>query len=167
MQCTSPGQHTMSLRGKSEAKDAAIHCMQWSRTGNAVRFTAHSESPRAFALAMTRWWGRMWVVRLHRDLCHCEERAERGTRQSTVCNGRVRTMRFASLLTVDRHGLSALAMTRCGSDAVYLSRTTHHVIARKERSEGRGNPLHAMNAIGFVCSLPSSQWIATGLQPSR
>jgi hypothetical protein len=33
-----------------------------------------------------------------------KERSER-TRQSTVCNGRVRTMRFASLLTVDRHGL--------------------------------------------------------------
>ena len=49
-------------------------------------------------------------------------------------------MRFASLLTVDRHGLSALAMTRCGSDGVYQSRTTHYVIARKERSEGRGNP---------------------------
>jgi 5-methylcytosine-specific restriction endonuclease McrA len=61
----------------------------------------------------------------------------------------------------------ALAMTRCGSDAVYLSRTTHHVIARKERSEGRGNPLYAMDAFEQCDSLPDSQWIATGFQPSR
>jgi hypothetical protein len=37
----------LSLRGKSGAKDAAIHCMQWSRTENALRFTVHSGSPRA------------------------------------------------------------------------------------------------------------------------
>jgi hypothetical protein len=47
MQCTSPGQHTMSLRGKSEARDAAIHWMQWTRTDNTVRFPTHSGSPRA------------------------------------------------------------------------------------------------------------------------
>jgi hypothetical protein len=53
--------------------------------------------------------GRMWLVRLDCDLCHCEERAERGTRQSIGCNG---------------------AYGECGS-------------------------------------LPGSQWIATGFQPSR
>jgi hypothetical protein len=49
MQYTSREQHTMSLRGKSEAKDGAIHCMQWARTGNAFRFPTHSGSPRAFS----------------------------------------------------------------------------------------------------------------------
>ena len=39
----------LSLRGKSEGKDVAIHCMQWMRMENAVRFTVHSGSPRAFS----------------------------------------------------------------------------------------------------------------------
>ena len=38
----------------------------------------------------------------------------------------------------------------------------HPVIARRERSEGRGNPRHAMDAFGECGSLPDSQWIATG-----
>ena len=40
--------HSLSLRGKNGAREAAIHCMQWSRTENAVRFPTHSRSPRAF-----------------------------------------------------------------------------------------------------------------------
>jgi hypothetical protein len=36
------------------------------------------------------------------------------------------------------------------------------VIARKERSEGRGNPLDVMDAYGECGLLPGSQWIATG-----
>ena len=65
--------------------------------------------------------GKEWgcAVRFQHDLCHCEERAERRTRQSTACNGRVRRMRFAHWFTVDRHGLSALAMTRLWSDGWY------------------------------------------------
>ena len=39
------------------------------------------------------------------------------------------------------------------------------VIARKERSEGRGNPLGAMEAHGVCGSIPGSQWIATGIRP--
>jgi hypothetical protein len=52
--CASMTTLTMSLRGKSGARDVAIHCMQWARTGNAVRSPTHSGSPRAFALEMTR-----------------------------------------------------------------------------------------------------------------
>jgi len=44
----------LSLRGESEARDVAIHCMQWTRTDHTVRFPVHSGSPGAFALAMTR-----------------------------------------------------------------------------------------------------------------
>ena len=57
-------------------------------------------------------------------------------------------------------------MTRLWSDGSGLSEDySHHVIARKERSEGRGNPLHAMVAYRECGSLPSSQWIATGFRP--
>jgi hypothetical protein len=54
-------------------------------------------------------------------------------------------------------------MLRNGS--VCFDDNTHHVIARKERSEGRGNPLHAMGAYGECGSLTDSQWIATGFRP--
>ena len=50
-------------------------------------------------------------------------------------------MRFASRLTVNRHGHSALAMTRLERNgSVRFGFNTILVIARKERSEGRGNP---------------------------
>ena len=51
-------------------------------------------------------------------------------------------------------------MVRNGS--VCFDDYTHHVIARRERSEGRGNPLHAMVAYGQCGSVHGSQWIATG-----
>jgi hypothetical protein len=70
----------------------SVHGSQWIATG--------------YALAMTRWGVRQWTVGGLLALCHCEERAERETRQSTGCNGRVRAMRFVHRLTVDRHGLS-------------------------------------------------------------
>ncbi len=57
------------------------------------------------ALAMTRW---EWV----RGFCHCEERAERGTRQSIVSRRMRTSCPFGYWLTVDRHGLLALAMKR-------------------------------------------------------
>ncbi|MDC3335853.1 hypothetical protein OAV71_05035 [Opitutales bacterium] len=37
--------------------------------------------------------------------CHCEEGAERETRQSTEWNRDGQTIRYDSQLTVDRHGL--------------------------------------------------------------
>jgi len=36
------------------------------------------------------------------------------------------------------------------------------VIARRERSERRGNPLDAINVFGECGTITSSQWIATG-----
>jgi hypothetical protein len=47
--CSSIPTRSLSLRGKSGAKDAAIHCMQWTRTESAVRSPTHSGSPRAFS----------------------------------------------------------------------------------------------------------------------
>ena len=93
--------------------DAAIHGVSGDGVVLPFRFPTHSGSPRAFTPRDEKV-GKEWgcAVRFQHDLCHCEERAERGTLQSTVCNKRVRTIRFASLLTVHRHGLSALAMTR-------------------------------------------------------
>jgi hypothetical protein len=60
----------------------------------------------------------------------------------------------------------ALAMTgleRNGS--VRFGYIKIFVIARKERSEGRGNPLYAMDTYRPYGSLPSSQWIARGFRP--
>ena len=51
---------------------------------------------------------------------------------------------------MDRHGLSALAMT------------THFVIARRERSEGRGNPSCLGESGRVGGSVTEDQWIATG-----
>jgi hypothetical protein len=87
--------------------DAAIHRVSRDAVVLPFRLLDHSGSPRAFTPRDEKV-GKEWgcAVRFQHDLCHCEERAKRGTRQSTVCNGRVRTMRFASLLTVDRHGLT-------------------------------------------------------------
>ena len=47
--CSSVPTRSLSFRGKSEARDAAIHCMQWTRSNNAVRFPPHSGSPPAFS----------------------------------------------------------------------------------------------------------------------
>jgi hypothetical protein len=51
---------TMSLRGESGAKDAAIHCMQWARTtclfAHRLTVVRHGLS----ALAMTRLWSDGW-----------------------------------------------------------------------------------------------------------
>jgi hypothetical protein len=97
--------------------DAAIHGVSGDAVVLPFRLLDHSGSPRAFTPRDEKV-GKEWgcAVRFQHDLCHCEERAKRGTRQSTVCNGRVRRMRFGSRFTVDRHGLSALAMTRLWSD---------------------------------------------------
>jgi hypothetical protein len=59
-------------------------------------------------------WRMIWAVRLQHTVCHCEEGTERGTRQSIVSRGTRTTCLFAYWFKVDRHGLSALAMTSWG-----------------------------------------------------
>jgi len=43
--------------------------------------------------------------------------------------------------------------------------SSYIVIARRERSEGRGNPSCLGERGRVVCSLTKGQWIATGLRP--
>ena len=87
--------------------------------------------------------------------CHCEK-DDSPTRQSTACNRRVQTKRFASRLTVDRHGPCS-RHDKTGTD----SQCTHFVIARRTIVR-RGNPLHAKYANKQGGSLSGPQWIATG-----
>ena len=75
---------------------------------------------------------------VHLAHCHCEK-DDSLTRQSIVSRGRVQTCLFAYGFTVDRHGLRPRD-DKMWSESVYRSRTTHHVIARRKRSERRGNP---------------------------
>jgi hypothetical protein len=70
------------------------------------------------------------------------ERSERRGNPSCPGGGE-RVSLFAYWFTVDRHGLSALAMTRWEVMGVCGERLEDYsdvVIARRERSEGRGNP---------------------------
>ena len=98
------------------------------------------------------------------DLCHCEERAERETRQSIVSRGRRTGLSLRLLVHSGSPRAYALAMTRWWSDgSVRFGYNTIFVIARRERSERRGNPsCHANGRGRLVCSLTGSQWIATG-----
>ena len=60
---------------------------------------------------------------------------------------------------MDRHGLSALAMTR-----VSWVRGICHC---EEETQVTDAAIHRVSgdADGFVCSLTDSQWIATGIRP--
>ncbi len=47
--------------------------------------------------------------------------------------------------------------------SVRFGQNSHtHVIARRERSDRRGNPLHAMGVYRVCPPITGSQWIATG-----
>ena len=92
--------------------DAAIHRVSHNASGLSLRLLAHSGSPRAYALAMTR------VVR--NEVCGsitaCSLSLRGGNEVSDAAIHRVSRERttclFAYWFTVDRHGLTALAMTR-------------------------------------------------------
>ena len=60
--------------------DAAIYRVSGTRAGLSVRLLAHSGSPRAFSPRDDK----SGIVRC---VCHCEERAKRGTRLSIVSRG--------------------------------------------------------------------------------
>ena len=53
--CISLNIHCLSLRGRGEARDAAIHRVSRDADGLPLRLLVHSGSPRAYAIAMTIW----------------------------------------------------------------------------------------------------------------
>jgi hypothetical protein len=140
----------LSLRGESGARDVAIHRVPGEADDLSPRVLVHSGSPRASPSRRQGSGVRRWTVGGLLACCHCEERAERETWQSTACNGGGRLVYSLTGSQWIATGF-ALAMTRwevmgvCGER---LEDYSYLVIARKERSEGRGNPLHAMNANG-------------------
>ena len=93
--------------------DAAIHRV--SEEGDRVMRFAYwftVDRHRLSALAMTRCIVIKDTVRsLHAHSCHCEEDRMDDAAIHRVSGEGDRMMRFACWFTVDRHGLSALAMT--------------------------------------------------------
>ena len=103
----------------------------------------HGLRPRDDKLGK-EWWGS-----IHTHSCHCEEGSASDRRGNPSCLERMRTTcLFAYWFTVDRHGLSALAMTRSGEDAVCGEECsvraddhTHSLSLRGgNASDRRGNP---------------------------
>ena len=101
-------------------------------------------------------------INIHNFVIARKERSEgRGNPSCLGGGGRVSLLPY--WFTVDRHGLSALAMTRLERNgSVRFGYNTIFVIAKKERREGRDNPSCFEARVRLASSLAGSQWIATG-----
>jgi hypothetical protein len=132
-----------------------------------------------------------WVVRLHRDLCHCEEGAKRGTRSglslkflvhsgsprpqgarddNTLCHceeGAERGTRQSIVSRGTRSGLSLRLLVHSGSPRPQGARDDNTLCHCEERAQARDAAIHRVSrdVDGFVCSVSGSQWIPTGLRP--
>ncbi len=108
----------LSLRGGNEVSDAAIHRVSNYVYDLSLRLLVHSGSPRAFSPRDDKSVVSAWYLSLRGGSLS-------DRRGSPWClGGRVRTVRIGYWLTVDRHGLSALAMTRCGRSRDYFQPMT-------------------------------------------
>ena len=96
-----------------------------------------------YALAMTGWGKESSVRFEYRTNTFVIARRERSERRGnpSCLGGDDPVSLFVYCNTVDRHRLSALAMTRWGKESSvrFEYRTNTFVIARRERSERRGN----------------------------
>ena len=134
--CGSVSTRSLSLRGKSGARDVAIHRVpgeangfvyslagsQWIATGLRPRDDKVGSDTR-YKPVTTRF-------------CHCEERAERETRQSIVSWKTRTSCLFAYWFTVDRHGLRPRD-DKIGKEWECAVRFQHDPCHCEERAERR------------------------------
>ena len=141
--------------------DAAIHRVSHNAYDLSLRLLAHSGSPRASALAMTR------VVRNEVcgsiTACSLSLRGENEVSDAAIhrVSGNAYDLSLRLLAHSGSPRANALAMTRLE----WTGSEYNFVIARKERSERRGNPSYLEGDERLVSSLTGSQWIATGIRP--
>jgi len=89
------------------------------------------------------------------------------TRQSTACDGGVRTSAIPLSETQWIATDYALAMTKCGVNLCTVRE--QHTMSLRGENEVSDTAIHRVSREAFrlVSSLMGSQWIATGFQPSR
>jgi hypothetical protein len=140
--------------------DAAIHCMQSTRSDNAVRSMFHSGSPRAFSPRDDK----PRSVKYHSNSsslapppCHCEERTK-------VTDAAIHCMQWTRT-DYSLYDLSLRFPVHSGSPRTFsprddkggkypipikhlLTHSTPVSLRGGNQSDRRGNPLHAMDAFG-------------------
>ena len=86
--CTVRGQHTMSLRGRNEVSDAAIHCMQWRRTDKCGSLTGTQWIATGFALAMTK--NIIQPISMQSTALHLSlQKAQKETSRVAICSQKI------------------------------------------------------------------------------
>ncbi len=140
--------------------DAAIHRVSRDAVDLSVRLPDHSGSPRAFSPRDDKV--RQSAGRFNPCLS-----LRGGSEARHLAFTRV-TLQPSLFHSLDHSGSPrayALAMTK-GEGRTFVSK--HNLSLRGGNvSDGRGNPSYLAYHGRLVCSLTGSQWIATGLTPSR
>ena len=131
--------HTLSLRGERVESEVAIHRVSEKAVGFVSSFTDSQWIATGFALAMT-------------------------THSLSLRGGSVASDAAIHRVLSDAYDLSLRLLVLSGSPRAFSHGhdNTRFVIARKERSERRGNPSCLAQRLRLVSLLAGSQWIATG-----